>query len=213
MSTNSSNNDISLRVMPEQWLDPEPVTSWFSEDQPLEIDLGCGKGRFLLARAAACKGVNFLGIERLLGRVNKLERKAQKAGLNNVRICRVEGYYATRFLIPRCSVRTYYIFFPDPWPKRKHHQHRIMNVRFVDALYETLEPGGIVHFATDHLPYFYEVLSQLKVDERFEAVAPFQPDDAERTDFELLFLGDKPIGRYSMVKRWNAVNAGCDYPD
>jgi hypothetical protein len=54
-----------------------------------------------------------------------------------------------------------------------------------------------VHFATDHLPYFYDVVRVLEDDDRFVATTPFQPTDAERTDFELMFLGEKPIGRYS----------------
>jgi len=175
----------------------------FARPAPVEVDVGCGKGRFLLARAQANSSLNFLGLDRMLQRIRRVDRKVARLGLANVRLMRMEAYYTITYLIAPASVRTYYIFFPDPWPKKKHHNHRLFNNLFMDALYRTLEPGGCVHIATDHLPYFDEVVSSFVAEgERFvESNPAFEPSDAEKTDFELLYIGQKPIGRASFIKR------------
>ncbi|MFT5122243.1 MAG: tRNA (guanine-N7-)-methyltransferase [Kiritimatiellia bacterium] len=188
------------RAIPEQWLEPNDIKAWFDQEQPLEIDLGCGKGRFLLERAKQYPEINFLGIERQLQRLVKIDRRAVRRNLHNIRLWRVEGYYATRYLIPENLVDTYYIFFPDPWPKKKHARNRIMSARFLAMVHRTLKPGGVVHFATDHLPYYYDAVKEIQGTALFEEAPPFYPTDAERTDFELHFLNRKPIGRYSFAK-------------
>lgn len=87
-------------------------------EAPLEIDLGCGDGRFLQAMAEACPGTNFLGVERLLGRVRKVCRRCERAGLTNVRVLRLETSYAVEWLLPRRSAQRVHLLFPDPWPKK-----------------------------------------------------------------------------------------------
>jgi len=191
----------SLRHFPQDWLAPFRFADVFPRTAPVEVDLGCGKGRFLLARAAAHPGINFLGIDRMLKRIRKIDNRAQRQGLDNIRLLRVEGYYAVSYLIPADSITTYYIFFPDPWPKKRHHENRIFNPRFVDALERTLIRGGIVHIATDHLPYFEEIAAIMRKDERFQEVPVFIPEPAERTDFELWYHGKKPIGRCSFARK------------
>jgi tRNA (guanine-N7-)-methyltransferase len=190
----------SFRHYPENWLYPVDFVRVFSRDQPVEIDLGCGKGRFLLARAAAHPDINFLGIDRMLRRIRKIDGKAQRRNLANIRLMRIEGYYAVTYLIPADAVQTYYILFPDPWPKKKHHDHRLFNPRFLEALHRTLITGGVVHVATDHLPYFDEIAEILRGDPRFSETDPFVPETEEQTDFERWYLDKKPIGRCSFRK-------------
>ena len=190
----------SVRILTDDWVHPLPIESLFPEPHPIEVDLGCGKGRFLLARAAAKPDTNFLGIDRMLRRIRKVDRKAVRAGLNNVRLLRIEGYYATVYLLPPRSVRAFYIFFPDPWPKARHHKNRLFDAQFLDALDRTLVADGIVHVATDHLPYFEDIAALLDRDPRFTPTDPFVPEEEEKTDFELLFR-DQPIGRCSVRRR------------
>ena len=188
----------SVRIALKDVLEPLPLSTCFPRpERPIEVDMGCGKGRFLLARARGCPETNHLGVDRLLGRIRKIDRKAVRAGLDNVRLLRMDAYYATTYLIPPECVRTYYIYFPDPWPKAHHQRHRLFNPAYMDALHRTLLPGGTVHMATDHLPYFAAVADIVRDDRRFELAPVFRPSDAERTDFELLFLGERPIGRCS----------------
>ncbi len=197
----SSISSDSLRIFPEQWLEPiDFATRYEHPEHPFEIDLGCGKGRFLLARARKFPDVNFLGIDRQLGRIRRIDRKALRAKLSNLRVLRLDGYYTITYLVPPQSVDTYYIFYPDPWPKGKHHHNRIFNELFMDALARTLIPSGRIHASTDHLPYFEQIHKMLKNDSRFEETEPFVPAEDEISDFELIFAHKTP-GRCSFVRK------------
>lgn len=190
----------SLRIYSEDGLSPLPIARLFGRDAPLTVDVGCGKGRFLLARAKDYPDVNFLGVDRMLRRIRKVDNKATRLSLHNVRLLRMEAYYTVSYLLPADAVSTYFILFPDPWPKKRHHDHRLFNPRFIDALHRTLCAGGLLHFATDHLPYFEEVVEQLRRDARFTEVPAWEPQAHERTDFEGYYLDKKPIGRASFLK-------------
>ena len=187
--------------MPADWLHPVPVDRIFPVRQPLHIDLGCGKGRFLLASAAAHPGVNYLGIERMLRRVRKVEGKIRRQGLQNARLLRMEARYAMTYLVPPSSVSVCYVFFPDPWPKKRHHDHRLFGDEFLDALNRTLIGDGVVHFATDHRPYHEECISLFLDDPRFEVTAPYAPGPELQTDFERYYIRHQAIGRCSYRKR------------
>ncbi|QBG46935.1 tRNA (guanosine(46)-N7)-methyltransferase TrmB [Verrucomicrobia bacterium S94] len=190
-----------LRIMPDNWLDLIDFKAEFPHpEHPLEVDIGSGKGRFLVARSGKFPEINFLGIERQLGRINSSGRRCERAGRENCRLFRMEGYYAINYLMPSDYVANYYFFFPDPWPKERHHDNRLFNPPFMDALYRTLESGGCLHVSSDHLPYFDEIYSLLKADVRFEEVEAFVPDADETTDFELIF-SYKKIGRCSFKKK------------
>lgn len=191
----------STRIFPDNWLGPLPLEGLFARHQPVEIDLGCGKGRFLLARARNHPDLNFLGVDRMLKRIRKIDNRVRRRGDRNIRLLRMEGFYATSFLIPPESIRAYYIFHPDPWPKKRHAENRMFNPRFVDALHRTLEPGGCVHVQTDHLPYFEIIRDILGRDARFGPIDPFVAIPEEKTDFELWYLDKGPIGRCSFRKK------------
>lgn len=187
-------------VEPEDWLWPNAVADWFARRQPIELDLGCGKGRFLIARATAHPEVNFLAIERQLRRVRKIDAKLRRQAIENVRLFRVEGQYAIRYLIPDACLRTVYLFHPDPWPKARHAHHRLLSADFLHALHRVLEPRGVFHFCTDHLPYFHPAVDMLEADSRFSEVPAFFPSAEEQSDFERIFRHRRPIGRYSCQK-------------
>src|ERR1051326_494476 len=126
----------------------------FSSSQPLEVELGSGDGSFLVNRAKVVPSRNFIGVERLLGRLRKMERKAKRAGLANLRAVRIESSYFLQHLLPLQSLTALHIYFPDPWPKRKHWRHRLINSTFPSSAARALVSGGTVFLRTDDAPYF-----------------------------------------------------------
>jgi tRNA (guanine-N7-)-methyltransferase len=143
----------------------------FGRKARLHVDLGCGDGSFLCALAQRLPDKNFLGIERLSGRVQSSARKA--ASLDNVRLLQVESSYAVRYLLPAGSVEIFYLLFPDPWPKRRHHRRRIVTPDFLNSVHGALEQNGVIYIATDHLDYFR------KIKETAESIPGFAIDDAD----------------------------------
>jgi len=190
----------SFRIYPDNWLTPTNFQQFFDKEQPLVVDLGSGKARFLLAYAKAHPEKNIFGIERMLKRIKKTNNKIIRQNLANIRIARLEANYAVNYLMPEKAVESYFVYFPDPWPKKKHHFNRLMNPQSLDGIYRTLTDEGTLHFATDHLHYYFQVMSLLDKDKRFESIEPYMPSDEERTDFELQFRDKKAIGRFSIKK-------------
>jgi tRNA (guanine-N7-)-methyltransferase len=191
----------SFLVTPSSWTACLDLTRIFDSQRPVEVDLGCGDGDFLVARAKACPDHNFLGVDRMLRRLRKADRKLRRADITNARLVRIEASYAVRRLLAPLSILCFYIFFPDPWPKRRHHRRRLFTPSFLDAVYAALAPGGWLHVATDHLDYFAEIGKLLQADARFRQAPAFVPAAHEQTSFERTFLAqDLPIGRLSAQK-------------
>ena len=140
---------------PDSLIDRLDLERIFGRKAPLHVDLGCGDGSFLCALAQRTPEENFLGIERLLGRIRSATRKATQIG--NVRLLRMESSYAVRYLLPTGSVETFYLLFPDPWPKRRHWQRRIVTGDFLCAIGRALTESGTFRIATDHLDYFENI--------------------------------------------------------
>ena len=188
----------ALLLEPAEATGELPLASCFGNPGPLEIDLGCGKGRFLVTRASRHPATNFLGVDRQTGRLRKVEAKCLRANLSNVRLLRAEASHALRCLLPARSVRALYVFFPDPWPKRRHHRRRLFAPGFPAVLRRVLTEEGIVHAATDHADYLEQIRAVFGSDGGFVEAPPYVPDEEERTDFERLFVGlGHPIGRCS----------------
>ena len=127
----------------------------FDKNQPLEIDLGCGDGKFVLEMAAHYPERNFLAIERLLGRAKKVARKAQELGLTNLKVLRIESNYLLEWLIPAQSVARIHLLCPDPWPKKRHHKNRLLQNEFLDTLANVMHPDqGEFIFKTESNYFF-----------------------------------------------------------
>lgn len=175
--------------------------------RPLEIDLGCGDGTFLLGMAAHHPERDFLGVERMLGRVSKTARKIAVQKLSNARIMRLESAYTVAWLLPRASVSRLHLLCPDPWPKKKHAARRLVNqAEFLDGLVRILKPGGEFLLKTDDQPYFEDALLSLESRaHQFERLD--WPEDAffyPTTDFERSWLD---VGRVIHRARWRLKSA------
>lgn len=160
----------------------------FPTPQPVEVELGCGDSTFLVSRASHCPHHNFLGVERLLGRLRKLDRKGRRLGLTNARGLRIEASYCLEFLLPHRSVTALHVYFPDPWPKARHERHRLINARFPRLAAAALIPGGTVYLRTDDATYFEQMQSVFKADAGFEPVPTPEDLATSLTDFERDFL-------------------------
>jgi len=185
-TTSPTYNDLIVGL-PAPVLPPWRTETLFGNTDPLEIDAGSGKGRFLLARAQAHPHINFLGIERQQNRVIKVARKADRAHLRNVRLVQSEISFLLENLIRDDAVQTLYIFYPDPWPKRRHHNRRLIQPAFLDLAARKLQPGGRLHFATDNIDYAAFAIRHFEQHPILKPCATFLPSPNEKTDFELLF--------------------------
>jgi tRNA (guanine-N7-)-methyltransferase len=162
----------SVEFVPENYLTPLDFDLVFGRSAPVEIDLGCGDGAFVTALARQNPERNFLGIERLIGRVRSTCRKAARENLSNLRVLRVEIAYAVRYLVPFESVAMCYLLFPDPWPKTRHHRRRIVTAEFLESIRNALVPGGILQIATDEADYFEQITRLCAVAPGLAAVDP-----------------------------------------
>lgn len=160
------------------------VAKLFPVQQPLEVELGCGDASFLIEYARRNPGTNYLGVERLLGRVNKVDRKGRKLGLKNIRGVRIESAYLMTHLLPAGCARALHIYFPDPWPKKKHRRFRLINERFTTLAWQVLSPGGTVYLRTDDEDYFAQMIEVFNADKRFHVVETPQSLAEVVTDFE-----------------------------
>jgi tRNA (guanine-N7-)-methyltransferase len=194
-------DSVSSILDAERVKPPLDVAALYGRTRPLEVEIGCGKGRFLLARCRSFPESNFLGIERREKRVLIVNRKLEREGLTNARLLRLEAVYVVEELIPPLSVAAYYIFFPDPWPKRRHHRRRLFSPSFMQALHRTLLERGALHLATDFEEYFMLMRSLLRADPRFTETVTFETNEEERSEFELTFRQQgRPIYRASFLK-------------
>src|ERR1043166_3086963 len=156
----------------------------FPRHRPLEVELGSGDGSFLAEYAASHPEQNFIGVERLLGRIRKMARKGERAKLTNLRGIRIESSYFLEYLLPPHSVAALHIYFPDPWPKRKHQRHRLINERFPTLAHQALAPGGRVYLRTDDREYFEQMKAVFNACPLFHPVATPGELSQFLTDFE-----------------------------
>jgi tRNA (guanine-N7-)-methyltransferase len=163
------------------------LATLFPRPQPVEIELGSGDGSFLVNYAAAHPEINFIGIERLLGRLRKIDRKGRRLGLTNLRCARIEASYFLEYLLPPHSAQAIHIYFPDPWPKRKHHKHRLINDRLPQSARQALGPGGTVYLRTDDAPYFTQMREVFVAAPFFHEIATPTDLAGTVTDFEKTF--------------------------
>jgi tRNA (guanine-N7-)-methyltransferase len=202
--TGPGRNELGASVIYKaaSWFELLDWRAVFERDQPIEIDLGCGKGSFLLWAANMRRDRNFLGVERLLRRLRRVDRKAVRSRLNNVRLIRLEAAYLVTKLVPDGSVSDYHVLFPDPWPKRRHQARRLISPDFVTELHRTMTLGGTVNCATDHLEYFEWIQRAFQTSGRFAETEPVALPPEARTDFEKEFVAaGKQVYRCRWLKR------------
>ena len=139
--------ESELRLDPEQAVQGIEWRDVFGADGPVEVEIGIGKGRFLLDAAEKRPEINHLGVEWANKYLRFAESRAQRRGLDNVRFVRVDAREMMAS-IPDRSVETFYVFYPDPWPKKRHHKRRFLREDMAAELARVLVDGGKLHVAT-----------------------------------------------------------------
>lgn len=133
-------------------LDPR---AWFRDPgKPFELEIGCGKGSFILGESKARPGTNFLGIEWegefFAYTCDRLRRAGIGENPANVRMLHADATEFLRWRMPAGLIKVIHLYFSDPWPKTKHHKNRVVQHRFLAEAWRTLEPGGELRIVTDH---------------------------------------------------------------
>ena len=177
---------------------------------PWELEIGFGKGRYLLRRAAESPARRFLGIE-MAGQYFRITvERARKRGLDNVLALQGEALYALCSALPRGFAEVVHVYHPDPWPKARHHKRRLFDPETLDLVLGALVPGGTLYFATDHMEYGEVVVEIL---ERHPALSirrlqgPWA--DGPRTNYEAKYMEEgRPILRLVVTLEPGAVRAG-----
>ena len=179
-----------LRSDPDVALEPLDWRRVFGREGRVEVEIGIGKGRFLLAVAAARSEVLHFGVEWSNEYLRLVETRAERAGLDNVRFIRADAGDVVRRAIPERSVSAYYVFYPDPWPKKRHHKRRFLQPANVDAMAKTLLPYGCLHVCSDHDDYWSVIETLLDTHHAFVRQPVFGghefplPIDRPLTNFE-----------------------------
>ena len=157
--------------------------TFFGNDQPVEIDVGCGRGLFVFTAAKTQPQTNFLGIEKDFKEARRGARRLKKIDSSNGRIFGGDVFELFEKVLPEQSVDAIHVYFPDPWWKRRHRSRRVFNDRLVNLAVKLLKPRGYLHSWTDVEEYFDVISALMNNDERFETLPP--PEErAPSNDFD-----------------------------
>src|SRR5262245_1044411 len=143
---------------------PRPVTAAgvFGNDHPLELEIGSGKGTFLLAESFARPETNFLGIEYARRYWIFAADRLRRAERTNARVVLAEASGFIREFLEDDSLSAIHVYFPDPWPKTRHHRRRLLQPPFLALLASKLKRGGMLSIATDHSDYFERIAASVR---------------------------------------------------
>lgn len=167
-------------------IDPRQV---FGRDNMLNLEIGFGMGRSLADMAEAAPEQDFIGVEVHLPGVGALLKEVDERGLENVRIYSIDANDVIDLCLPEACLDRVMVFFPDPWPKKKHHKRRLVQPEFVQRIRHKLRVGGVLHLATDweeYAEHMMEVMAEAEgfANTREEGGYSPRPDDRPITKFE-----------------------------
>ncbi len=189
---------------PGHLLDPARL---FGNDRPLEMEIGVGKGGFLLRRAREYPEINFLGIEWANKIIRYAADRMARWGVANVRLIRTDARHLMLHHMPADCLTVLHIYHPDPWPKKRHHKRRLIQPDFMAAAVRALVPGGRIAVQTDHAEYFEQIRAVIAAETR---LVPVSFEDAQtgvvegriETNFEIKYLREgRKIFRIAAIRQ------------
>lgn len=186
-----SQQDAIERLLPQWGVEYAPrhldFARAFNRDAPVILEIGFGMGETTLKIAQSRPEDNFLGVEVFNAGVGALLKRIDEHEVSNIRIIQHDAVEVVRDMIPESSLSGVHIYFPDPWPKKRHHKRRLVQSPFVQLLASRLQPGGYIHCATDWEHYAHQMLDVLSAEpllkNRFDGFAE-RPDYRPLTKFE-----------------------------
>jgi len=193
-----------LELMPGQVSGPLRFADLFGRSAPVEIEVGVGKGRFVLLQAAARPEIDFLALEWSLKHLRVAKERAGRRKLHNVRFYRADARHVLGHLVPASSISRLHVYCPDPWPKKRHRKRRFFSRQTVPDLERVLQPGGFLHLSTDVGEYFEEICALLREHtELAETIDPLFPqgEDTGHTNYEVKYIADGRIIHRSSWRR------------
>ncbi|HBC88823.1 MAG TPA: hypothetical protein DCZ94_17915 [Lentisphaeria bacterium] len=152
-------NNFDIRILTDRY-----DTIGIDIGKTNELDIGCGKGGFTCALAQKYPERAVFAADVMLGRLRKLGSRISRTGISNITLLRVDACALPAYILPDSSIDRIHILCPDPWPKARHRGNRLMSSEFIGKLLRILNPGGVVHFATDDVPYLNSVVSLFSQD-------------------------------------------------
>jgi tRNA (guanine-N7-)-methyltransferase len=175
---------------------PLELNVLFARSAPVELEIGAGRGDFALEYARAHPEVNLLAIERKLVILRRAGNKLRAAGLENLVFLHAEARYLLENYIRAESLRAVHVYFPDPWPKKRHAKRRVIQHETIRLIIRALTPGGAIYFRSDVEAYFTAAVAMLTAHERLEQVDTPADVAAVPTAYESRFVRyQKPIYR------------------
>jgi len=168
--------------------------AWFGNGNPVILEIGSGKGRFLLSTAMERPDVNVIGIEKSLHYHRVIRDRFLKRDLRNVRLINHDAFVVLQKMIPDASLAEVHIYFPDPWPRKRERKRRIIRPEALAEFKRVLGFGGMGIYVTDHQEYFESAAPLVEAAfERTERRIP-GPDDPPRTNYEAKYREEgRPI--------------------
>ena len=165
----------------------------FGNRNPVVLEIGSGKGRFLIGTATERPDLNFIGIEKSLHYHRVIRERVLKRNLTNVRLINHDAFVVMQKMFPDASVAEVHIYFPDPWPRPKEQKRRIIRAEVLEEIRRVLIDGGSGIFVTDHQQYFEKAAPLIEQFFPAERRVP-GPDDPPRTNYEAKYRAEgRPI--------------------
>ncbi|MCP4594549.1 MAG: tRNA (guanosine(46)-N7)-methyltransferase TrmB [bacterium] len=188
---------------------PEMVVQpaeYFGNAAPVELEIGCGKGGFILERAKRYPERSFLGVEWANKYCRYAADRMVRWGVSNVRLMRTDAGNLVRHHLVPSSLAALHVYHPDPWPKKRHHKRRLFQTEFIAAAVRTLQPGARLAVQTDHGEYFAWIRERLDpvselVQVDFEHPDFASPGGSPRTNFEVKYVREgRTIYRVAYIR-------------
>jgi tRNA (guanine-N7-)-methyltransferase len=181
-------------VTPESLPKPIDWRTMFGNDNPVEIEIGCGKGTFITTQALARPAVNFFGIEWARWYWRYTSDRLRRHQCTNARATRADADFFLHEYVADASVDVVHIYFPDPWPKARHHKRRLIQPKLMPKVQRVLRPGGVLKIVTDHVDYWEQIEATVRASP-LSVIEYERPDGAHEgemvgTNFERKFIDE-----------------------